>query len=411
MKIIIVGNGVSGITVAKFLRTQSEDADITIFTDEKDYYYPRPILIEFLAGRVKREEIYFYPPTWYAEKKIKVESHRKVAKIYEKSKKIELENGEQYSYDCLVLATGAKSFILPIEGFNKKGSFCLRTIDDAQRIKDYLSALGLYNKRKAVIIGGGFLGLETAYAMSGAGLEPTVLEYNKSLLSRQIDEQGADILKVKLESLGIKFKLEAECESLNGNDQVESITLKGGEVIPADLVIMAAGISSNLELAKTAGLKVSKGILVNKFLQTDNEFIYACGDTAEFDGRVYGIIPVALAQAQTVAFNALNGPKLVYKGVLLNTTLKIAGIDLTCLGDSNPPVKAYDIRRKADPEKGTYIKLLLKANKVAGVILIGDRKDALSWTKIINQKIDIGRVKDSILKENFDMARVFSNKS
>lgn len=421
MKIIIVGNGVSGVTVAKFLRTQSEDAEITIFTDEKDHYYPRPILIEFLAGRVKREEIYFYPPAWYAEKKIKVEVNKKVVKIYEKSKKIELDNGEQYPYDRLVLANGAKSFIPPVEGFKKKGSFWLRTIDDAQRIKDYLSTMELYNivdtnpgqnntnKRKAIIIGGGFLGLETAYAMLGAGLEPLVIEHNKSLLSRQIDEQGSDILKVKLEGLGIKFKFEAECVSVNGNDQVESITLKGGEVIPADMVIMAAGISSNFELAKTAGLKVSKGVLANKFLQTDDESIYACGDVAEFEGRVYGIIPVALAQAQTVAFNALNGPKLVYKGVLPNNTLKIAGIDLTCLGDSNPAANAYDIMRRADPEKGIYIKLLLKANKVAGVILIGDRKDALSWTKIINQKIDIGRVKDSILKENFDMAQVFSN--
>jgi nitrite reductase (NADH) large subunit len=420
MKIIIVGNGVSGITVAKFFRTQNEGAEITIFTEENSHYYPRPILIEFLAGRVKREEIYFYPPDWYTEKKIKVEFGKKIVRIYEKSKKIELENGEQHPYDCLVLANGARSNIPALEGFKKKGSFWLRTIDDAQRIKDYLSTMELYNivdtnpgqnntdKRKAVIIGGGFLGLETAYAMLGAGLAPTVIENNSSLLPRQIDPQGSDILKAKLESMGIKFKFESESASINGNDQVESVTLKSGEVIPAHIVIMAAGICSNIELAKTAGLKVNKGVLVNKFLQTDDEHIYACGDVAEFDGRVYGIIPVALAQAQTVAFNALNGPKLVYKGVLPSSTLKIAGIDLTCLGDSNPPVNAYDIMRRADPEKGRYIKLLVKANKVAGVILIGDRKDILPWTKVINQKIDIGRVKDSILNENFDMAQVFN---
>ncbi len=411
MKLIIVGNGVSGITVAKFFRTQSEDAEVTIFTEENDHYYPRPILIEFLAGRVKHEEIYFYHWDWYTEKKIKVVFGKKVVKVHEKLKKIELENGEQHPYDCLVLANGARSNIPALEGFKKKGSFSLRTIDDAQSMLEYLSALKPVNdtdKRKAVILGGGFLGLETAYAMLGAGLEPLVLERNKSLLSRQIDEQGSDILKSKLESLGIKFKFEAECIAVNGNDQVESITLNGGEVIPADIVIMAAGISSNFELAQAAGLKVNKGVVVNKFLQTDDESIYACGDVAEFEGQVYGIIPIALAQAQTVAFNALNGPKLVYKGVLPNSTLKIAGIDLTCLGDSNPPASAYEIMRKTDQGKGIYIKLLLKANKVAGVILIGDRKDVLSWTKIINQGINIGRFRDSILSENFDMAQVFS---
>ncbi|MDD5131601.1 MAG: FAD-dependent oxidoreductase [bacterium] len=423
MKIIIVGNGVGGVTVARFFRTQNESAEITIFTEENDHYYPRPIMIEFLAGRVKREEIYFYPPAWYTEKKIKVEFGKKVVKIHEKLKKIELENGEQYPYDCLILANGARSNIPALEGSKKKGIFGLRNIADAQRIKDYLGTLELYNivdtnpgqnganKRKAIILGGGFLGLETAYAMLGAGLEPLIVEHNNSLLPRQIDTQGSDILKAKLESMGIKFKLESECVAINGNDQVDSITLKGGEVLPADIVIMAAGICPNIELGKTAGLKASKGVLVNKFLQTDDDYIYACGDVAEFDGRVYGIIPAALAQAQTVAFNALNGPKLVYKGVLPSSTLKIAGIDLTCLGDSNPPVNAYDIMRRSDPDKGKYIKLLVKANKVAGVILIGDRKDVLAWTKIINQKIDIGRVKDSILGDNFDWAQLFQNKS
>ncbi len=423
MKLIIIGNGVAGITVAKFFRTQSEDAEVTIFTEEHEHYYPKPILIEFLAGRVKHEEVYFYNWAWYTEKKIKVKFGKKVVKINEKLKNIELENGEQYPYDCLVLANGARSNVPTIEGIKKKGSFSLRTIDDAQRIKDYLGTLELYNivdtnpgqnsanKRKAVILGGGFLGLETAYAMLGAGFEPTVVEHNSSLLPRQIDTQGSDILKAKLESMGIKFKLESECVAINGNDQVENITLKGGEVLPADIVIMAAGICPNVELAKTAGLKVGRGVLVNKFLQTDDEHIYACGDVAEFDGQVYGIIPVALAQAQTVAFNALNGPKLVYKGVLPSSTLKIAGIDLTCLGDSNPLASAYDVMRRTDPEKGKYIKLLVKANKVGGVILINDRKDILSWTKIINQKIDIGRVKDTILNEDFNMAELFQNKS
>jgi NAD(P)H-nitrite reductase large subunit len=279
---------------------------------------------------------------------------------------------------------------------------------------DYLSALGPADntgKKKAVILGGGFLGLETAYAMLGAGLEPTVIEVNSSLLSRQIDLQGSDVLKALLEKMGFNFKFESECVSINGHEQVESITLKSGEVVPAHVVIMAAGISPNIELAKTAGLKTGKGVLVNKFLQTDDEHIYACGDVAEFEGQVYGIIPVALAQAQTVAFNALNESKLVFKGVLASSTLKIAGIDLTCLGDSNPPASAYEAMRRSDPEKGRYIKILTKANKVAGVVLIGDRKDILPWTKIINQKIDIGRVKESILSETFDMAQLFQPKT
>jgi len=419
VKIIIIGNGVSGVTVAKFLRTQSEEADITIVSEEKDHYYPRPILIEFLAGRVKREEIYFYPSSWYEEKKIKVILGKKVTGLKLKERKLELEDGQELAYDQLVLATGAKSNQLTITGYDKPGVFVLRTVADAQSIKAYLANLDVYSlvdaksvaessqKKKAVIIGGGYLGLETACALKDAGLDCTVLENHADILSRQIDTAGAKILQNKLETMSLKFRTGVECEEIVGNNMVQGIRIKGGEVIPANIVIMAAGACPNLELAQVADLHREKGVLVNKYMRTENDFIYACGDVAEAEGTVYGIIPVCLAQAQVAAYNVLNGPKLVYKGTLPTTTLKIADLDLTCLGNSNPVPNTFESISKDDQEKGTYKKLILKSNKVIGAILLGDRKNVLTWTKIINQGIDIGRFKDKILNSDFDLTQVF----
>jgi nitrite reductase (NADH) large subunit len=419
MKIIIIGNGVSGVTVAKFLRTQSDDTEITIITEEQDHYYPRPILIEFLAGRVKREEIYFYSPKWYEERKIQVELGKKVVKLDAQNKKLELEDGTEQKYDRLVLANGARGYIPSLPGFEKKGVFLMRTIADTQAIKDYATTMDVYSlvdaksadeysaKKKAVVLGGGFLGLETAYALLGAGLEPTVVEHNPDILSRQIDSAGAKILQNKLESMGIKFKLGVEAEEITGSGKVEGVKLKGGEVLPTDLVLMAAGVCPNTELARTANLHLNKGVLVNKFMQTENENVYACGDITEFENVVNGIIPVCLAQAQVAAYNVLNGPKLIYKGTMPSNTLKIAGIDLACLGNSNPVPNTFENISKDDQEKGLYKKLILKSNKVIGATILGDRRDVLTWTKIINQNIDIGRFKDKILNNDFDLTQVF----
>lgn len=413
MRIVIIGNGVSGITVAKLLRTQSPEVEIIVLSEEKEHYYPRPILIEFLAGRVAREEIYFYSPQWYEEKKIQVLPGKKVLEIDLKQKKVITENKEEFPYDFLVVATGAEALIPPIPGFEKKGVFTLRTYRDAEAIlgfsqsKKAASPSELVERKKAVVIGGGLLGLEISHALLGAGLDPLVVEYGPHILKKQIDEQGAEILQQKLEAMGMNFRTGAPVEEICGDTQVEGIRLAGGEIIPAALVVMTAGISPNSEISRRAGLKTERGVIVDKYMQTSNEFVFGCGDVAEFEGKVYGIIPACLSQAQIAAFNILNGPKLAYKSTLPNTTLKIAGVDLTCLGLTQSQKEAFEILKRKDEKKGTYKKVFVSGNKVLGVILLGDRKDAYTWNKIITQKVNISRFKESLLEDNFDFSKVF----
>lgn len=416
MRIVIIGNGVSGVTVAKLLRTQSPAVEIIVLSEENEPYYPRPILIEFLAGRVAKEEIYFYPPSWYEEKKIKVFLGKKAEEINLKQKKVITGDKEEFPYTFLVAATGAKGLLPPIPGFEKKGVFTLRMHRDAEQILEFAqsqkdaSSAERENRKKAVVIGGGFLGLETGYALLGAGLEPLLVEQGAHILKRQIDEQGAEILQRKLETMGMKFRTGVQVEEICGHTQVEGVRLQGGEVIPATLLVIAAGISPNIDILRHAGLKTEKGLVVDKYMQTSNESVFGCGDVTEFEGKMYGIIPACLTQAQVAAYNILNGSKLVYKSTLANNTLKIAGVDLTCLGMTQPQREAFEILKYKDEKKGIYKKVIVGGNKVLGVILLGDRRDASTWNKIITQEVNISRFKESILKDDFDFSKVFPNK-
>lgn len=413
MRVVIIGNGVSGITVAKLLRVQNPRAEIVVLSEEDDHYYPRPILIDFLAGRVQRQEIYFYPESWYEEKKLHIYLGKRVSEIELTQKKVKTVQGEEFPYTSLVIATGAKSFIPPLLGCEKQGVFFLRTRHDADVLKDFIRkkiSEQPGKSKEAVVIGGGYLGLETAYALLGAGLEPTILETSECILKKHIDEQGAEILQARLEGLGMKFRTGVQIEKIYGHEQAEGVGLKNGEMFPAGVIVIAVGIAPDIDIAKRAGLKTERGLIVDKYMQTSNEAVFGCGDVTEFEEKMGGIIPVCLAQAQIAAFNILNGPKLVYKGTLMNTSLKIAGTDLICIGMTQPPREAFQTLKWKDENKGIYKKVIVSANKVLGAILLGDRKDVLVWNKIITQGIDIGRYKESLLKDNFDLSKVLSNK-
>lgn len=412
MRVVIIGNGVSGITVAKLLRAQHPRAEIVVLSEENDHYYPRPVLIEFLAGRLQRQELYFYPESWYEERKLQIYLGKHVSEIELKEKKVKTMQGEEFPYTFLVIATGAKSLIPPIPGCEKPGVFSLRTRHDADSLKEFISRKNDESGqgKEAVVIGGGYLGLETAYALLGAGLVPTVLETSEYILKKHIDEQGAKILQAKLEGLGVRFKTDAHIEKIYGNEHAEGVMLKNGEKLAASVVVIAAGITPDINISRRAGLKTERGLVVDKYMQTSDESVFGCGDVTEFEGKMGGVIPVCLAQAQVAAYNILNGPKLVYRGTLMNTSLKIAGTDLTCLGMTQPPREAFQTLKSTDENRGIYKKVIVSANKVIGVILLGDRKDVLVWNKIITQGVDIGRYKETLLKDNFDLSKILSNK-
>jgi nitrite reductase (NADH) large subunit len=398
---VIVGNGVAGVTAARIIKEKNPEAKVTIYTDENHHYYPRPRLYEVLSGEAKPQEIYLFSEKWYEKRGINVHLNKKASSIDVDRKELSLDNRSRVRYDNLLLANGGHAFILPIKGVEKTGVFTLRSIRDALNIKEFTK-----KTKKAIVIGGGLLGLEFAASLRKLGQQVEVVEIFPRLLSRQLDQDGAAILKNRIASRGIDIVLGVKTVEILGRDTVSGILLDSGEMISGDLVLISAGVRSNVELALEAGIKVNRGVVVDSYLRSSAEDVYAVGDVAEFEGRVYGIIPAALEQARIAATNMLGEKQTVYTGTIPSNTLDIVGIDLTSMGIVNPEEAKYEEVKKVDDEKGVYKKLVLDQGKIVGAIILGDRKGLTSIKRLMTQETDITKYKDSMLKDDFDYKKV-----
>ncbi len=403
MHIVIVGSGVTGVTAAKTIKENNPKAKVSIYTDENHLYYPRPRLYEVLCGKAEPREICMFSEQWYEQRGIQVHLNKKALGIETGQKELLLEDRSRINYDKLLLANGAHPFIPPIKGVEKTGVFSLRSIRDALTIKEYAA-----KTRKAIIIGGGLLGLEFAASLRKLGQQVEVVEIYSRLLSRQLDQEGATILKDQIETRGIKIVLGVKTEEILGKKTVSGVLLDNGKELLGNLVLISAGVRSNTDLAVDAGIKAEKGVVVDEYLQTSANGVCAAGDVAEFKGKVYGIIPAALEQAKIAAVNMSEKEKQVYKGTIPSNTLKIVDIDLTSMGLVNPEGSQYEEIRKIDKEKGVYKKIVLEQGKIVGAIILGERKGVTSIKKLMDQEIDVKRYKDSLLEEKFDYRKIFA---
>ncbi|MFP4081671.1 MAG: NAD(P)/FAD-dependent oxidoreductase [Candidatus Aminicenantes bacterium] len=400
MRVIIVGNGLAGVMAAKTLRELDKEAEIVIFAAEKYRYYPRPNLIEFLAGNMPLERVFAFPDQWYQTQNIQVHLEKPVTKILPDSRKAEVRGGSQESYHSLILATGSFPFIPPIKGADIKGVFTLRTLDDAFQILEYLKS-----HPKVAVIGGGLLGLETARAIKSRGADVEVVEFFDRLLPRQLDNQGASMLKSQLEKMGIKVHLGSATEEILGRESVRGLMFKGGKEIAAEMAVVAAGVRSDISLAKQAGLKTDRGVVVDDFLETSHSRIFAAGDNAQHQGRVYGIIPASFDQARIAASNIL-GQKKKYKGTVPSNTLKVVGLYVTSVGMVVPEEEGFEEIREENEQEGVYKKIVLQNNKIVGAVWMGTKKGADEISRLIREKADVEKWKESLLEEDFDFSNL-----
>lgn len=404
MRVVIVGNNVAGTTLAKAVRDADASVEIHIHTNESVPYYARPKLIDFIAGTVDDNRMLFYPLEWYKKNGLLLHLGSRVDKIDAIGKRIFVE-GDWQEYDKLVLANGSKAFMPPFKGLPKDNVFTLRTLEDAMKIRKAAA-----KSDNVVVIGGGLLGLETARALATGfpDLKITILEYAEHLLMRQLDHGGAEILQSTIRELGTEVVTSAETEELRGDGAVSEVKLKDGRTVACDMVVVSAGARADLSLAKEMGLEVNRGVIVDKSLRTSNEDIYAIGDVAEFEGRVWGMIPPALDQARIAAKKVLSLETPDYAGTVPSNTLKVMGIDLTSIGkvrsEHEPPEQGFEEIRAVTPDGKIYKKFVVKDGKMIGAILLGSKKEATKVTRMIKDGASIEEIRDKLADPAFDFS-------
>ncbi|OGP51352.1 MAG: pyridine nucleotide-disulfide oxidoreductase [Deltaproteobacteria bacterium RBG_13_43_22] len=394
MNYVIIGNGVAGTTAAENIRKNDPQGEIKIFTDEAYPFYSRIRLIEYLAGEVELPKLQIRSNTWYDDQKIQLFLNRKVVDIDTDKKVIVTQSGERHGYDKLLLADGSHSFVPPIKGAEKKGVFTLRNLKDAQEIKSFANG-----KTKALLIGGGILGIEVGNSLRKTGLKVSVIEFAPRLLPRQTDPVCAGMLQTRLEQMGLTFYLGVASKEIIGENQVQGLLLEDGRQIETDLIIISAGVRPNLELAQKLNLKIGKGIPVSDHLETEIPNIYAAGDSIEHKGMLYGIWPASEKQGEVAGMN-MAGNAVAYTGTTFSNLLKVAGIDLLAAGDIDPDGKLEAIVDQ-NPEAGTYRKLVIKENLIVGCLLFGTLEGRKNILKAMEEKRNIASVKERLAR--FDL--------
>jgi nitrite reductase (NADH) large subunit len=387
---LIIGNGVAGTTAAENIRKLDKAGKITIVTEESTPFYYRMRLPDFISGDLAEDKLSAKKDQWYKDQGIELKLETRIQGADPGKKTVSTQSGLQIPYDRLLIATGSRSFIPPMKGSDKKGVFALRTIQDARDIVAWAK-----NIQKVVLIGGGLLGLEAGNALRKLGKNLTVVEFFPRLLPRQLDVTGGGRLQKIMEGMGFSFRLGAKTQEIKGEDRASGVLLEGGELLPAEMVIVSAGVRPSLELAKALNLDHDKGVKVDEQMRTNQSGIYAAGDVAEFKGMPYGIWTAATEQGQIAGTNMAGGNAL-YKGTVMANTLKVIGIDLASAGNIDAENK---LESKVLTDEKAYKKIVLENDQIVGCIMLGDTKGFTKITKLMSEKQNVSQIKDKLFSE------------
>lgn len=376
---VIVGNGVAGTTAAEHIRKNDGEGQITILTDEDLPFYSRIRLIDYLGGDLDEAGLVARTPEWYTERRIELKTCVRVTGIDGERRVVATAGAGEIPYDLLLLATGSHSYVPPIIGADRQGTFTLRTIADAREIVSCC-----LRGREVVVIGGGLLGLEAGNALRRRGMQVTVVEFLPRLLPRQLDPRGAAKLQGIMEAMGFSFQLGISVHEIQGGTTVERVVLDNCEVLPADLVLIAAGVRPNLELARCLALECERGVVVDAMLRTSRPEVYAAGDVAEFKGNVYGIWLAALQQGKIAGANMAGGSQL-YRGTVMANKLKVAGIDLAAVGEIDADGQ---YRSEVEETENVYRKMVYgHDNRLIGAVLLGDTSNLAEVTREVGDQV------------------------
>ena len=377
-RLVVVGNGMAGMACLEHVLTHAPRYAITVFGDETHVNYNRILLSSVLAGEKGADDIVLNDRDWYQRNGIDLRVGTRVTAVDAEAKTVTGADGRVTPYDTLLLATGSTAWMPPISGLDKRGVFTFRTLDDTRALIERAGP-GV----RAVVIGGGLLGLEAARGLQVQGCHVTVVHLMSTLMERQLDADGGNYVCGMMEDLGMSVLLGRTTTAILGGDEVEGVALSDDTCIDADLVVVAAGIRPNVELAYQAGLEVNRGIVVNDHMETSSPDIFAVGECVEHRGVCYGLVAPLFEQAKVLAATMTGHRGPTYTGTIPATKLKIMGVDVFSAGDWSGQ-NAEPVRFE-DRALGIYKKLTVRDGRLAGVILVGDTSDShryMEWLRV-----------------------------
>jgi nitrite reductase (NADH) large subunit len=391
-QLVVVGNGMAGMRTVEELRKLDPDLyEITVFGAEPHGNYNRILLSPVLAGEKTVGDIMLHTRAWYEENGITLHAGDPVVKIDRRRRFVHARSGLEVPYDRLLLATGSRPFIIPVPGHQLAGVIGFRDLNDV----DTMLAAAKQGGR-AVVIGGGLLGLEAANGLLRRGMDVTVVHVTDTLMNQQLDKPAATLLQDALEGRGLRFLLNANTSEIVGKKRVEAVRFQDGTEIAADLVVMAAGVRPNIDLARDAGLHCERAIVVDDTLQTYDPRIYAVGECVQHRSATFGLVAPIWDQARVCGAQLAGAGHRRYVQQATATKLKVTGVDLYSAGDFIGGADSEDLVLR-DRRSGIYKRLVLNGSRLAGAVLYGDVQDGPWYFNLIQNRTDISAMRNQLL--------------
>ena len=405
MNYVIIGGSAAGISCIEGIRQTDKKSKITLISDEKFPLYSRCLLSYLLAGVINESNLNFKPTDFFEKNNVEAMLGVRANSINPTAKIVTTNNKKKIEFDKLLIATGARSKMLDIPGVDKKGVFALRTVKDSRDINAMLKGA-----RTAVVLGGGLIGLRAAYALNNRGIIVKVIVKSKQIFSQVLDVVAANLIQGRVEQKGITVMKGLAAKEILGKDSVEGVILDDGTKLECDLVVIGKGVEPNLELTKTSGVKVKWGIVVDDYLQTSVQDIFAAGDVAETNDITSGeailnaIWPAAIEQGKIAGKN-MAGKKVKYNGSVAMNSVEFFGLPVISMGTTKPKTEGYEQLSVINEKDITYKKVILKDDIIRGFISVGKVENSGVYNALLKNKVAITEIKDVLLHERFNYAK------
>lgn len=409
VKYLIIGNSAGGIGAAEAIREVDKRGSLAIVSDEPYPTYSRPLISDYLVERLPVERMLFRPAGFYEANNIQTWLDKKVVRLDLAARSIELESGQNIAWEKLLLATGGLPIVPPIKGLDQSGIFTFTTLNDARAIDRFLS--GFPKRRaRAVVIGGGLIGVSAAEALVKRGIEVIMVEMKDRILNTILDEETSALGANALSRAGVEIITGHTVAAINNyysTGDVTSVTLDDGQPIPCELVIVAIGVQPRIELVSGTGIELNRGIAVDRYMAASQADVYACGDAAEAYDFVYDqcrltpIWPNAYTGGRTAGFNMAGMPTEYPGGTAMNS-MKCFRLNIVSAGMVNPPDGSYEIL--SQQHNGTYRKVILKDGLVAGMVFAGDIEKSGIVFSLMRDRINVENFKSALVAADFGLA-------